>query len=97
MPRSTLRRAACAGALCLTATTAAAATAGAQTLAHTSDLGVGAKRLNVRAGGRVTVSGHAQAPSAALQIRRRGHWVTLSRARTSARGASSCATACGDR
>lgn len=86
MPRSTLRRAAFAGALCLTATTATATQAAAQIPAPAPGLDVGAKRLNVRLGARVTVSGHAPAPGAALQINRRGRWVTLDRARTSATG-----------
>jgi peptidoglycan lytic transglycosylase len=86
MPRSTLRRAAFAGALCLTATTAPAVTADAQTPAHASDVGVSAKRLNVRIGSRVTVRGHANAPTAALQIRRGSRWVTLDRAHTSPSG-----------
>jgi rare lipoprotein A (peptidoglycan hydrolase) len=89
MPRSTLRRAACAGALCLTATTAAAASADARTTAHASKVGVSAKRLNVRAGSRVAVKGRVQSPTpvtAALQVRRGSHWATLDRARTDAAG-----------
>jgi peptidoglycan lytic transglycosylase len=90
MPRSTLRRAAFAGALCLTATTASAS-AGAQTPAHAADTGVGvsAKRLNVLTGNRVTVSGRVNAPgamTAALQIRRRARWITLDRDRTGLKG-----------
>jgi peptidoglycan lytic transglycosylase len=81
MPRSTLRRA---GALCLTATTVGAASAAAQTPAE--DVGVSAKRLNVRVGSRATVTGHASAPTAALQVRRGSRWVTLDRAHTSASG-----------
>jgi peptidoglycan lytic transglycosylase len=77
MPRSTLRAA---GALCLTATTVVAAPAAAPAL------DVGAKRLNVRVGSRVTVSGHATAPTAALQVRRAAHWITLDRAHTSPSG-----------
>jgi rare lipoprotein A len=83
MPRSTLRAA---GALCLTATTVVAAPAAAQTTAHPPALDVGAKRLNVRVGSRVTVSGHTSAPTAALQIRRGSHWITLDRAHPSASG-----------
>jgi rare lipoprotein A len=86
MPRSTMRRAAFAGALCLTATTATTAEAAAPTTAHGPEVSVSAKRLNVRLGGRMTVSGHAQAPGAALQIRRHGQWVTLARTHTSASG-----------
>ena len=83
MPRSTLRAA---GALCLTATTVVAAPAAAQTAAQAPALDVGAKRLNVRVGSRVTVSGHASAPTAALQVRRGSHWITLDRAHTSPSG-----------
>jgi rare lipoprotein A len=89
MSRSTLRRAACAGALCLTATTATAASAGAQTPAHASKVGVSAKRMNVRLGNRVTVAGRVRAPrpvTAALQVRRGSHWATLDRDRTGASG-----------
>jgi rare lipoprotein A len=85
MSRSTMRRAAFAGALCLT-TTATAAQAAPQEPVHALGLDVGAKRMNVRLGGRVTVSGHAQAPGTALQISRHGRWVTLARAHTSASG-----------
>ena len=60
MPRSTLRCASVAGALCLTATTATA-TAVAQTPAHATKVGVSAKRLNVLAGSRVTVTGRVRA------------------------------------
>jgi rare lipoprotein A len=83
MPRSTLRAA---GALCLTATTVAAAPAAAQTPAQPPAPDVGAKRLNVRVGSRVTVSGHASAPTAALQVRRGSRWVTLDRRHTSPSG-----------
>jgi rare lipoprotein A len=83
MSRSTLRRA---GALCLTATTAVAAPAAAQTPAPTSSPDMSAKRLNVRVGGRVTVTGHASAPTAALQVRRGSHWITLDRVHTTPSG-----------
>jgi rare lipoprotein A len=89
MSRSTLRRAAFAGALCFTATTATTAQAAAQTPAHASKVGVSAKRLNVRVGSRVTVAGrvHASGPvTAALQIRRGSHWATIDRDRTGVRG-----------
>jgi rare lipoprotein A len=103
MPRSTLRRAAFAGALCLTAQTAAAATADAQTPAHARhqgatrsegfpdgvNVGVSAKRLNVRAGSRVTVTGRVNASgpmTAALQIKRHARWITLDRDRTDGSG-----------
>jgi rare lipoprotein A len=83
MSRSTLCRA---GALCLTATTVAAAPAVAQTTAGASGLDVKAKRLNVRVGSRVTVTGHASAPTAALQVRRGSRWITLDRAHPGASG-----------
>ena len=89
MPRSTLRRAAFAGALCLTATTATAAPAGAQIPAHASKVGVSTKRLNVLIGSRATVSGRVQATgpvTASLQIRRRARWITLDRDRTGPTG-----------
>jgi rare lipoprotein A (peptidoglycan hydrolase) len=89
MPRSTLRRAACAGALCLTATTATAVSADARTPAHASKVGVSAKRMNVKLGSRVAVLGRVRAPgrvTAALQVRRGSHWATLDRDRTDASG-----------
>ncbi len=84
MPRSTLRRAVRASALCLTATTAAAAPAAAQTHA----VRVSGRQLNIRAGSRASVAGSIPgAPlTASLQIRRGGRWVTLDRDRTSAVG-----------
>jgi rare lipoprotein A len=83
MSRSTLRRAVRAGALCLTATTAAAVIPAAAD-AH---VGVSAKRLNIQTGSRVTVKGRTEAPGVAtLQIQRRGRWVTLDRDRTSGAG-----------
>ena len=89
MPRSTLRRASCAGALCLTAATATASEAVAQTPAHAAKLGVSTKRLNVLSGSRVTVTGRVQAPgplTAALQVKRHARWITLDRDRTSRAG-----------
>jgi rare lipoprotein A len=89
MPRSTLRCASLAGALCLTATTATAASADAQIPAHATKLGVSAKRLNVRAGSRVTVTGRVRASgpvTAALQIKRHARWITLDRDRTDGTG-----------
>ena len=83
MSRSTLLRALRAGALCLTATTAAAVIPAAAD-AH---VGVSAKRLNIQSGSRVTVKGRAAAPmTARLQIQRRGRWVTLDRDRTNRTG-----------
>ena len=82
MPRSTLRRALCAGALCLTAsaTTPALADAAPQ-------VGVSAKRLNIHAGSRTTVKGRLATPGTAkLQVQRGHRWVTLDRDRTDARG-----------
>jgi peptidoglycan lytic transglycosylase len=88
VPRSTLRRTACAGALCLTATSLAAPAA-----ARASALDVHHKRLDSRVGHRLSVSGHlfglapgVPAPTAALQLRRRGHWATLDRDRLSGSG-----------
>jgi rare lipoprotein A (peptidoglycan hydrolase) len=90
MPRSTLRRAACAGALCLTTTTSASAmTTDGHTTAHATKVGVSAKRLNVRIGSRVAVRGRVRAPgrvTASLQVRRGSHWATLDRDRTDAFG-----------
>jgi peptidoglycan lytic transglycosylase len=82
MSRSTLRCALGAGALCLTATTAAAVPAAAD--AH---VGVSSKRLNIQTGSRVTVKGRTAAPmTASLQIQRHGRWVTLDRDRTDRTG-----------
>ena len=82
MPRSTLRHALRAGALCLTATTTAAALpAGAD-----ADVGVSNKRLNIQSGSRVTVKGRIAPGTAALQIQRGHRWVTLDRDRTDAAG-----------
>jgi rare lipoprotein A (peptidoglycan hydrolase) len=86
VPRSTLR----ASALCLTATAAVATPAAAQA----PKLGVNHKKLNVKVGTRLTVSGHLfglvpgarTRPVAALQVHRRGHWATLDRDRLSAGG-----------
>jgi len=88
MPRTTLRCAVFTGALCLTATTATAS-AGAQTPAHATKVGVSAKRLNVSAGSRVTVAGRVRASgptTAALQIKRHARWITLDRDRTDGTG-----------
>jgi rare lipoprotein A (peptidoglycan hydrolase) len=81
MPRSTLRCALGAGALCLTASAASPAVADA---AHVS---LGAKRLNIQTGSRATVKGRVAAPGTVkLQILRRGRWVTIDRDRTDASG-----------
>jgi rare lipoprotein A len=88
VPRSTLRRTACAGALCLTASSLAAPAA-----ARASALDVHHKKLSSRVGHRLSVTGHlfglpsaVPAPTAALQVRRRGHWSTLDRDRLSRTG-----------
>jgi rare lipoprotein A len=81
MPRSTLRRALAAGALCLTVTV------GAPAAADAAKVGVAAKRLNIKAGGRVTVVGRADSPGTVkLQLQRGGRWRTIDRDRTDARG-----------
>jgi hypothetical protein len=89
VPRSTLRRTVGAGALCLTATTAAAAPAAARA----PQVGVNNKSLDVTVGRRVAVSGHlfglppgAARPTARLEIRRGRHWRTLDRDRLSRSG-----------
>jgi rare lipoprotein A len=88
VPRSTLRRTACAGALCLTATTATATAAAAA-----PQMGLNQKRLDVKVGHRLAVTGHlfglapgAARPTARLQVRHRHHWATLDRDRLSASG-----------
>jgi rare lipoprotein A len=89
MPRSTLRRATCAGALCLTAATATAVSADARIPEHASAVGVSTKRMNVRIGNRVTVTGRVRSftrVTASLQVRRGSHWATLDRTRTDAKG-----------
>src|SRR3954470_6335617 len=83
MSRSTLCRALRAGALCLTATTTAAAIPAAAD----AQVGVSSKRLNIQTGSRVTVKGRTAAPmTASLQIQRHGRWVTLDRDRTNHAG-----------
>ena len=88
MPRSTLRRTARAGALCLTATAAAATPAAAA-----PHMGLNQKRLDVTLGHRLAVTGHlfalgprAARPTARLQVRRGRRWATLDRSRLSATG-----------
>jgi len=82
MPRSTLRCALGAGALCLTASTA-----GFPAVADAAALGVSAKRLNIQVGSRVAVRGRSAAPGTVkLQVQRGTHWVTVARDRTSKRG-----------
>ena len=82
MPRSTLRRALCAGVLCLTASTAA----GAVPAAADAAVGVSAKRLNIKSGSRVTVKGQAAPGTVKLQVQRGTRWVTINRDRTDAAG-----------
>jgi hypothetical protein len=81
MPRSTLRCALGAGALCLTASAATPA------IADAAPVNIGAKRLNIQAGKRAVVKGRLEVPGTVkLQIQRRGHWVTIDRDRTNAAG-----------
>jgi rare lipoprotein A len=81
MPRSTLRCALGAGALCLTASAAAPAVADA------APLSIGAKRLNIQIGKRASVLGRVDAPATVrLQIQRRGRWVTIDRDRSNSAG-----------
>src|SRR4051812_35018875 len=81
MPRSTLRCALGAGALCLTASTATPA------MSDAAQVSIGAKRLNIQAGKRAAVKGRLAVPGTVkLQIQRRGRWVTIDRDRTDARG-----------
>src|SRR4051812_24460906 len=80
MPRSTLRCALGAGALCLTAAAASPAIADAA-------VSIGAKRLNIQTGSRATVKGRLDHPGGVrLQVQRRGRWVTIDRSRTNAAG-----------
>jgi rare lipoprotein A len=82
MPRSTLRCALSAGALCLTATATVPAVADAA-----PQVGVSAKRLNIQAGSRVTVKGRIPAPGTVrLQVQRGHRWVTIDRDRTDTQG-----------
>jgi rare lipoprotein A (peptidoglycan hydrolase) len=86
LPRSTLRRALRASALCLTtitvpATHAALATPAAQAAA------VSAKRLDVRAGASARVAGRVRPRAVvALEVHRGGGWRALDRARSGAFG-----------
>jgi len=84
------------GALCLAYTCAAAMpsaahaqeTQGTTPTATVSKVGVTDRRLNVRLGRRAVVRGRIQpaGSTVALQIRRRGRWVTLDRDRTGTQG-----------
>lgn len=76
MSRSAVGASLCAGAVCLA--TAPPAVASTQ---------VEAKHLDIRVGHRASVVGRsAPASSVALEIRRRGRWITLDRARAGAYG-----------
>ncbi len=85
-----------AGALCFAYTCAAAMPPaaladdpqGTAPTATASKVGVSGARMNVRAGRRTVVRGviRPAGSTVALQIRRRGHWVTLDRDRTGPRG-----------
>jgi rare lipoprotein A len=57
-------------------------------IATTSKVGVSGRRLDVRMGRRAVVRGRIQpaGSTVALQIRRRGRWITLDRDRTDAQG-----------
>ena len=94
-PKLDWRAAVSGGALCLASACAAAVPAPAPAqnqstpTATASKVGVSKRQLNVRTGRRVGVRGHIQpaGSTVALQIRRRGRWITLDRDRTDARGA----------
>ena len=66
----------------------AADTPGTTPIATASEVGVSKRHLNVRAGRRAVVRGTIQpaGSTVALQIRRRGHWVTLDRDRSDSQG-----------
>jgi rare lipoprotein A len=97
-PKFASRAAPMAGALCLASGCAAALvptaarsqeTQGTNQTAGIARVAVSDRRLNVRAGSRAVVTGTVRHPgrvTVALQIRRGGRWLTLDRARTSARG-----------
>ena len=82
MPRSTLRCALGAGALCLTATTTAAAVPSVADAA----VAVSVKRLNIESGSRVTVKGRTAPGTVKLQVQRGHRWATIDRDRTDAAG-----------
>ena len=98
MPRSTLRCALGAGALCLTAAISPASSDAAPAV------GVSAKQLNIQAGSRAFVKGRVTAPGTVkLQIQRGHRWVTIDSDCTDTRGRYSlrgrvriptCARAC---
>lgn len=81
MPRSTLRCALGASALCLTAAISPAVSDAAP------KVGVSAKRLNILAGSRAAVKGRVAEPGTVrLQIQRGNRWVTIDRDRTDRAG-----------
>lgn len=88
-PRPMRRAVLMAGALTFTATAPAAAQSESPT-ATVSSVGVAKKRLHVKAGQRVVVTGVARPAGAgrvaSLQIWRRGRWRTIDRDRTAASG-----------
>jgi len=95
-PKLAWRAAATGGALCLAYTCAAAVPAAAPAdetqgtpTATASEVAVSKRKLNVRAGRRAIVRGRIQpaGSTVALQISRKGRWITLDRDRTDAAGA----------
>jgi rare lipoprotein A len=82
MPRSTMRCALGAGAVCLTASTVAS-----PAVADAASVSISAKRMNISAGSRVAVRGRVAAPGTVkLQIQRHGRWATIARDRPDAHG-----------
>lgn len=77
---------ACAGAMPTPAL--ATETQGTTPVATASKVGITGRRLNVRLGRRIVVRGRVQpaGSTVALQIRRRGRWITLDRDRSDAQG-----------
>ena len=95
-PKLDWRAAVSGGALCLAYACAAAVPAAAPAdetqgtpIATVSKVDVSKRQLNVRLGRRAVVRGHIRpaGSTVALQVRRKGHWVTLDRDRTDASGA----------
>ena len=84
MSRSTLRPALLTGALCVTATSTAII---APDAAGAAGISLGAKRLDIQSGSRLSVNGRAAAPAtASLQLQRARGWATLDRSRSDAGG-----------
>ena len=95
-PKLDWRAAVSGGALCLAYACAAAVPAAAPAdetqgtpTATASKVDVSQRKMNVRAGRRALVRGTIQpaGSTVALQIRRKGRWITLDRDRSDARGA----------